>query len=123
MNEPLAWRYELATYYDRETGLYSDWEGRLSEYEPYVPEGSIRNLTPLYAAQRPWNSMADGGPPEQPGLYVDVRAVSVYRWLPYKPDGQRQMRAKGRWQVANEHGGFENASLPQSGDWKPNGQR
>lgn len=27
----------------------------------------------------------------------DVRVVSV-RWEPYKPDGQRQMKAKGRWQ-------------------------
>ena len=27
----------------------------------------------------------------------DHRIVSV-RWEPYKPDGQRQMKAKGRWQ-------------------------
>lgn len=27
----------------------------------------------------------------------DHRVVSV-RWEPYKPDGQRQMKAKGRWQ-------------------------
>lgn len=29
--------------------------------------------------------------------FTDVRHVTV-RWEPYKPDGQRQMKAKGRWQ-------------------------
>lgn len=29
--------------------------------------------------------------------FTDVRHVTV-RWEPYKPDGARQMKAKGRWQ-------------------------
>ena len=29
--------------------------------------------------------------------FTDVRYVTV-RWEPYKPDGARQMKAKGRWQ-------------------------
>lgn len=29
--------------------------------------------------------------------FTDVRHVTV-RWEPYKPDGRRQMKAKGRWQ-------------------------
>ena len=29
--------------------------------------------------------------------FIDVRHVTV-RWEPYKPDGRRQMKAKGRWQ-------------------------
>ena len=37
--------------------------------------------------------------------FTDVRHVTV-RWEPYKPDGQRQMRAKGRWQEQVGSGDF-----------------
>ena len=49
---------------------------------------------------------------------IDVRSVTTYRWQPYKPEGARQMKAKGRWQVATEYG-WENATLP-NGEWRPN---
>ena len=43
-------------------------------------------------------------------------AVEVYpvRWKPYKPDGQRQMKAKGRWQRMNEYGGWWNCEKPSA---------
>jgi hypothetical protein len=37
--------------------------------------------------------------------FVDVRHVRV-RWEPYKPDGRRQMKAKGRWQEQVYSGDF-----------------
>lgn len=54
--EPVAWRYELATTMEWKDGKavgpagYGGWKWHLTEYEPQVPEGSLRNLTPLYAA-------------------------------------------------------------------------
>ena len=56
--------------------------------------------------------------PEVPGTYINVRSVTSYRWLEYKKDGQRQMRARGRWQRATEWG-WENCSKPD-GEWMPN---
>jgi hypothetical protein len=54
--------------------------------------------------------------------YINVRTVAVttYRWKPYKPDGARQMGAKGRWQRARDPDGWENARLPPDGEWVPN---
>ncbi len=34
------------------------------------------------------------------------------RFLPYKPDGRRQMGKRGRWQRMNEYGGWENCADP-----------
>ena len=52
--EPVAWMFELATMQDAETGEYGGWEGtKLGLCKPKVPEGSIRNLMPLYAAPPP----------------------------------------------------------------------
>lgn len=34
------------------------------------------------------------------------------RWVPYKKDGARQMRKKGRWQRSNGYGGYENCDTP-----------
>ena len=53
---------------------------------------------------------------------VDVRTVTTYRWKPYKPDGQRQMKAQGRWQRAAGSGDYakwENCSAPD-GEWTLN---
>ena len=47
--EPVAWSYELATHKNLD-GQYCEWVKRLSDHEPNVPEGSIRNKRPLYAA-------------------------------------------------------------------------
>ena len=35
------------------------------------------------------------------------------RWAPYKKDGARQMRKKGRWQCSNGYGGYENCDTPE----------
>lgn len=37
--------------------------------------------------------------------FTDVRHVTV-RWEPYKPDGARQMKAKGRWQEQTGTGDY-----------------
>jgi hypothetical protein len=48
--EPVAWVYELARARHPETGEYTNWgPPQVTLYEPCVPEGSIRNLRPLYA--------------------------------------------------------------------------
>lgn len=62
-----------------------------------------------------WRPMSEA--PEVPGTYINVRSVTSYRWLAYKPDGARQMRAKGRWQRATEWG-WQNCDKPD-GEWIP----
>lgn len=50
--EALGWRYELAharMWRDEKPAEYIDWRWCLSKDKPHVPEGSLRNLTPLYA--------------------------------------------------------------------------
>lgn len=42
-------------------------------------------------------------------------AAQSYRWEPYKPDGQRQMKAKGRWQRqvgSGDYWRWENCDRP-----------
>ena len=54
--------------------------------------------------------------------YIDVRTITTYRWKTYKPDGQRQMKAQGRWQRATGSGDavkWENCSTPD-GEWTLN---
>lgn len=52
--EPLAWAFELATWYDAEAKTYSLWDKpQLSFTRPSVPAGSIRNLTPLFTSPAP----------------------------------------------------------------------
>ena len=55
----------------------------------------------------------------KPG-YINVRSVTTYRWLPYKPDGARQTKKAGRWQVCGEYGGWTNADLPEGAEFIPN---
>lgn len=50
VGEPEAWLYELATVRHVD-GPYDNWCERLTRYKPTVPEGSIRNLRPLYATR------------------------------------------------------------------------
>ena len=59
--------------------------------------------------QQDWRPTSEASP--RPGYYIDVRTVESYRWLAYKKDGARQMKAAGRWQRATEYG-WENAPLP-----------
>ena len=42
-----------------------------------------------------------------------IIGAELYRWKKYKPDGQRQMKAAGRWQRYNGHGGWENSEAPE----------
>jgi hypothetical protein len=50
---PVAWTYELARAKLHEGG-YTDWgPTSVAFLKPCVPEGSIRNLTPLYATPNP----------------------------------------------------------------------
>src|ERR1700722_5847332 len=50
--QPIAWEFELANY-QRQDGTYTGWCPRLDWHKPNVPEDSIRNLRPLYAAPQP----------------------------------------------------------------------
>lgn len=45
---PKAWYYELAQRYDSTTKEYSEWKYEVSLTKPNVPDGSIRNVKPLY---------------------------------------------------------------------------
>ena len=46
--KPDAWSYELAMIRN-DAGEYYAWRKYLTDHEPCAPEGSIRNLVPLYA--------------------------------------------------------------------------
>ena len=52
---------------------------------------------------------------EQGGKRWHGEAPQAYRWEPYKPDGQRQMKAKGRWQRqvgSGDYWRWENCDRP-----------
>jgi len=34
------------------------------------------------------------------------------KWVPYKPQGAKQMNRKGRWKAMNEYGGWDNCETP-----------
>jgi hypothetical protein len=34
------------------------------------------------------------------------------KWVPYKPQGAKQMKRKGRWKAMNEYGGWDNCETP-----------
>lgn len=62
--EPIAWKYELATRVIHlsmgNTTIYEGWQTRITEYEPRVTNGSVRNLQPLYAASPAPPAPAEG---------------------------------------------------------------
>jgi hypothetical protein len=47
-----------------------------------------------------------------------IASYRSVRYLPYKPDGKRQMRAEGRWQESNGYGGWENCKEDPA-EWRP----
>lgn len=52
---------------------------------------------------------------ERGGKRWHGEAPQSYRWEPYKPDGQRQMKAKGRWQRqvgSGDYWRWENCERP-----------
>jgi hypothetical protein len=55
---PLAYAFEIATSRWPD-GRYDGWEKRLSDRKPEVPEGSIRNLRPLYAHPQPGGELRE----------------------------------------------------------------
>lgn len=55
--------------------------------------------------------------PPKDGTPVYIRTIQPYRFLPYKPQSQQAKRGeKGRWQVMNDFGGWEN-SHPLGNEW------
>lgn len=48
LREPVLWQYELAHSIDNK-GNYFNWQLHRSKEKPNVPEGSIKNLIPLYS--------------------------------------------------------------------------
>jgi hypothetical protein len=52
------------------------------------------------------------------GTEIVCLVRQTYRWLPYKPSSEQFRHGlKGRWQKANEYGGWDNASPPEG--WLP----
>lgn len=47
---PVAWSYELANCYNKETERWDQWKAHVAFQKPCVPENSIRNLQPLYTS-------------------------------------------------------------------------
>lgn len=60
--EPVAWRYELATYFPHDA-RGQQWRWHMTDYKPSVPESMIRNLHPLvYGDTQPAPVVADADP-------------------------------------------------------------
>ena len=62
--EPVAWSYEIATQIKVSTNInrgneYKGWENRTTKHKPCVPEGSIRNLIPLFTHPAPLRELSD----------------------------------------------------------------
>lgn len=79
--------------------------------QPKVPalahENEIDGQTSYAPVKISTDRMTD--PPIKEGYFVSVVPI---RWKRYKPDGQRQMKALGRWQIMNEWGGWNNCEFP-----------
>lgn len=50
--------------------------------------------------------------PNDGSIFYMRQIVGPYRWKAYKPEGQKQMGVSGRWQIANEFGGWDNCEKP-----------
>ena len=73
-------------------------------------------------SERIWKPSSERTIDRTKTVYIDVREITTYRWKPYKPDGQRQMKAQGRWQKATGIGDYTtwtNCAVPD-GEWAPN---
>lgn len=64
----------------------------MSKTEPFHPDTDLQRV-----------------PEVKEGYAISIGPV---RWKEYKPDGQRQMKRKGRWQAMTEYGGWGNCETP-----------
>lgn len=56
--------------------------------------------------------------PPLDGTIIYRRVIQPYRYQPYKPNSQQAKRGeKGRWQMMNEYGGWENCPPPLGNEW------
>lgn len=63
------------------------------------------------AAATEWRDIATA-----PKNGTPIVGAELYRYLPYKPEGVRQMKRHGRWQRWNGYG-WDNSEPPES--WMP----
>ena len=63
---------------------------------------------------KPFSAAPKDGTP----INVRVTYVQTMRFQPYKPNSEQSKRGKrGRWQAANEHGGWDNCDAPEGYEW------
>lgn len=56
--------------------------------------------------------------PPQDGTPIYMRVIQPYRFQPYSPSSSQAKRGeKGRWQMMNEYGGWENCPWPLGNEW------
>lgn len=106
-NEPDLWPImeanarRIATLPDLEEA-YLDLHDEVKRLRAGGEYLSAEEISAIEGANRRWHGEYD-------------TTVSV-RWEPYKPDGQRQMKAKGRWQTMTYNGSgyfrWENCDRP-----------
>lgn len=96
--------HEAPTIEAAKAAAQADYEARIRSAMTNQPSPDVAALTEAEIAQI-----------EAGGKRWHGEAVQSYRWEPYKPDGQRQMKAKGRWQRQAESGDYwlwENCERP-----------
>lgn len=86
MGEKIAWGADTGVI-DQQRAALSALRTRLAEVE-----GALVDPLPIEASATRWHGEATE--------HFNVR------WEPYKPDGQRQMKAKGRWQRQEGSGDY-----------------
>lgn len=96
--EPVAWKYELAHARTWENGTpvgWADWHWYLTNYEPHVPEGSLRNLTPLYTTP-PSNEALVKALGEWVAVRQDLNGMALLGKEKDETDEQRRNR-EAKW--------------------------
>lgn len=91
-------------------------EGNMASVAESAAHGSLPVLPPTQSPEG-WQDISTA---PKSGQIINVRSVTSYKWTPYKPDGRRQMGVAGRWQRAGSYAGWDNATLPERGEWTLN---
>jgi hypothetical protein len=88
-----------------------------------LPEGMIHKGLRHHSDPEPGLAGRPMSEAPEDGSWIVVRETTIrtYRYKLYKPDGARQMQARGRWQRATEFS-WENCPKPE-GEWLPEGRR